>query len=486
MLHGGLRYLAAGDFKTTRQSVQEREYLSQYLPELAHPISYILPHYQKKYPPAWLFRWLLRGYDFFAKKRYWQPWLKAQVLEAIPGLKQEQLQGGSRFIDSLTDDSRLVMRVLQEAKRHGAELLSYHKVVELVHNEQGQVCAVQVLNQVTQEQSRIDAKVVVNATGAWTDAVRQLLVTDKAQQPEPKIRPSRGSHWVLERQALPIQVAVTLIHPRDKRPIFILPWMGATVVGTTDVDHPDIEYQKPCMSWQEHVYLLEVMQAYFPDWQFKPEHLLSTYSGVRPLLSSGAHDPSKEKRSHSIWHEQGLISVSGGKLTTFRQIAMDVLKEIQKIQPQCSLNTKQHAVFESRQLTKERLAQTPLGFQYLDAQVQQRLYGYYGQDFLEFIEQDSEKNELLFLPEAYFSIGNTPYLWVELIYLIAQEHIVHLDDLLLRRTHLGLLLPQGGEAEQNQIRYLFQRLLGWSEQQWLDEWQRYAELIQHEHAMPQP
>ena len=174
-------------------------------------------------------------------------------------------------------------------------------------------------NELTHETTAVFADAVINATGAWADQLRAQVGGEK------KIRPARGSHFIIPANLLPVQESFTLLHPKDGRPIFIYPLLNRTVIGTTDLDNGGIDNTEARMSQAELDYLLELLAHYFPKLALDKSNILASFAGVRPLIASGARNPSKEKRNHSIWQEQGLISVSGGKLTTFRLIALDVL-----------------------------------------------------------------------------------------------------------------------------------------------------------------
>ena len=462
MVHGGLRYIAAGDIKTTMHSVHERERLLREAPGLVELMGYIMPHYRGGFPGPFVFNTLLRVYDFFAGKRYRKFYPAHEFTSVSPYLRADNLLGGTQFADAVTDDSRLVMRVLREAQHDGAQILNYVGVERLLQ-QNGRVSGAVLLDAITGERIEIQAQVVINATGAWADELRGQL-----QQPK-KIRPARGSHIVVPAWRLPVAQSFTILHPDDKRPIFIYPWEGRTVIGTTDLDNNGIENTEACMSRGELDYLLKVARFQFPACELQECDIISSWAGVRPLVSSGALNPSKEKRDHSVWDDQGLISVSGGKLTTFRLIALDALKAASRY-----LNNWPEGEFPEHIFTACNPGHP--AFESLPAHFRKRLSGYYGMDADALISRAQ--------PGELDEIPGTRTLWAELRFAAACESVQHLDDLLLRRTRIGLLLEQGGLLWLDKIRTICQPELGWDDDQWFAEIQRYQQIWQRFYSIP--
>ncbi|QQD22879.1 FAD-dependent oxidoreductase [Oceanospirillaceae bacterium ASx5O] len=462
MVHGGLRYMAAGDFRTTRHSVQERERLLREAPGLVELMPYVMPHYRGHFPGPFLFNALLWLYDAFAGKRY-RRFHKAAAFHAqVPFLYDDGLTGATEFADAVTDDARLVLRVLREAQQDGAQTLNYVGVEQLVQ-QNGRVCGAVLKDALSGQQCDVRAQVVINATGAWVDELRGQL------QQAPKIRPARGSHIVVAAERLPVTMAFTILHPDDQRPIFVYPWEGRTVIGTTDLDHPGLGNEEVGISRSELEYLLKLAAHRFPAAALTEQDVIASWAGVRPLVSSGALNPSKEKRDHSVWDDQGLVSVSGGKLTTFRLIALDALNAARRYL------THWPAGDFPTQIFRPYKPQHP-SWSALPAAIQQRLLGYYGQD-TDALLQRAQSGELTVIP-------GTHTLWAELRFAAACEAVQHLDDLLLRRTRIGLLLEQGGMLWAEKIRAVCQPELGWSDEHWTAEQQRYEQIWQRYYSLP--
>lgn len=466
MVHGGLRYLAAGNLKLTSHSVKERERLMNEAPGLVDLMTYSWPHYEGGFPGPKVFNLLLSLYDKFAGRRYRQYMEREQALYDLPYVRAEGLIGSTRFADAVTDDSRLVMRVLREAAADGAYVVNYCEAQELLKNDQGQIVGVLANDQETTENFTINAKVVVSATGAWADKFRKQLGA-KAQ-----IRPLRGSHLVVPSWRLSVAQSVTLKHPDDGRSMFMYPWEGMTVIGTTDLDNPEVDKTEPHITRDEVEYLLNAANTLFPSVNLVESDVVSTFAGVRPIVSSGALNPSSEKRDHSIWDDNGLVTVSGGKLTTFRLIALDVLKAASNYLP--GLDWRDHGQFIFDQKAVSEVSTQ--NFQKLVAPMRRRLKGFYGRD-LAALATTAEDIGWQYVP------GTNTY-WAQLRYAAESEMVQHLDDLLLRRTRVGLFLEQGGLAFKETIRQLCQSSLDWTDSKWDDEWNRYQTIWQAAYGLP--
>ncbi len=462
MVHGGLRYIAAGDIKTTMHSVKERERLMKEAPGLVDQMSYLMAHYKGGFPGPFIFNTLLSIYDFFAGKRY-RKYHKLENFEYLsPLINEDNLIGGTQFADAVTDDSRLVVRVLREAQKDGADVINYVGVKSLL-KDGNKVTGAVLENAETGETYNINAKVVINATGAWGDELRGEVSEEK------NIRPARGSHVVVPSWRLPVGAAFTTMHPEDQRPIFIFPWEGRTVIGTTDLDNNGIDNSETSMTRDELVYLLKVANHQFPKAELIEKDIISSWAGVRPLVSSGALNPSKEKRDHSVWNDNGLVTVSGGKLTTFRLIALDVLQAASQYLPKLDARDNGADIFT-------RSKTTHLLFKKLPSYLQKRLHGHYGMDGDALLAQAKE-NELDLIPGAQA-------MWAELRWSASNEAVVHLDDLLLRRTRVGLLVEKGGLIFEEKIKQICSEELNWTEAKWQQELQRYQGIWNKYYSIP--
>ncbi|OIN97802.1 MAG: hypothetical protein AUJ21_00185 [Anaerolineae bacterium CG1_02_58_13] len=457
LVHGGLRYLKNAQFRITLESVREREYLVKQGRGLVNRLGFLYACLEGDPMPGWVFGAGLVIYDLMAKQWSHRSYDAYDMRGLCPPLTTSALRGGYRYFDANTDDARLVLRLLRESVADGALALNYARVDSLLRTQNGQVCGA-VLRDTSGETGRqmeVHAKVVINATGAWADTLRGEI------QRKPRLRPIRGSHLVLPFHRLPLARSISFLHPRDGRPVFALPWEGAIVFGTTDVDHGPNLQTDPSISSAEAEYLLSGLQSVFPEQELTFNDVMATYSGLRPVVNTGKADPSKESREHAIWDENGLLTVSGGKLTTFRIMARDALKAVRRRLGHIPFDPDTPVLDSFPPEAESQFAETGLP----PAQ-QLRLLARYG-----------IQSAQTFLADAsHETIPNTSYLWSELLQAARAEGVVHLDDLLLRRVRLGLLAPNGGMDLLPRIRALVQPELGWEDARWEKEASDYVEL----------
>jgi glycerol-3-phosphate dehydrogenase len=460
MVHGGLRYIAQRQFRLMWDSVRERRRFLQEAPGLVDPLSFVMPHYHGDFPGRRIFDLALRVYDWMAGQRNRQYYPNHTLQYLVSNLRENDLQGGTQFFDAVTDDARLVMRVLNEARTDGAQALNGIRVTSLLRGEKG-VHGLMAEDCETGLSLRFHSKAIAMATGVWTDELRQKSGNEH-------IRPLRGSHLLLPGWRLPVAHAVSFTHPEDRRPIFIFPWEGATVVGTTDLDHDASLDDEARISDREIDYLLKACARAFPGADISRADILSTWAGVRPIVSTAQTptQPSSETREHMIWVEPGCVTLAGGKLTTFRLQALEVLKKCAPMVMKTIIDT-EGQVFQPCSVPD---------IPGLSLFQRTRLAGRYGlalPQLLSLIEQ-----------LGYDTVGATDILWAELAFAAEQEMILHLDDLLLRRTRLGLLLPEGGRHELPRIQQLCRARLDWTQARWAAEQESYLQLWQRCYSIP--
>lgn len=468
MVHGGLRYLGSGQYQLTRDAVSERQRLMAEAPGLIDPLCFIMPHFKRQFPGPLLFQTLLRVYDRIAGSRSRRFLTRAELMQWVPGLNSSRLTGASGFTDAVTDDARLVQRVMAEARQDGAWCLNYLKAVK-VRRTDGRVSGLELQAEEDAKSFTVNTSLVINATGVWADRLQEPGDGKQTMS----IRPLRGSHLVLPWHKLPVSCSVSLLHPDDKRPVFAFPWSGTTVLGTTDLDHTDSLDNEPRIAQEEVDYLLKITSSLFPAAEVSQHDILSSWAGVRPVVTakkrtSSSLSPSKESREHEFVDDNGLISVSGGKLTTFRLIAREALTR--GLEGADQLRPDSDPVFQSPPPLQQPGQ--------LSHQNQQRLTGFYGSFVNDVLKagpaepvSDSEAN-----PGAL--------LWAEVIWACKQEDVQHLDDLMLRRTRLGLIFPQGGKALLPTLKQHCQPALNWTDEQWHLEERRYLTLWQEAYALP--
>jgi len=460
LVHGGLRYLKNAQIKVTLESVHEREYLLKQGRGLINRLGFLYPILPGDHMPGWVFGAGLTIYDIMAHQWSHRSYDAEDLRELCPSLTVPGLRGGYRFFDANTDDARLVLRLLREAVAGGALALNYARVESLIQKSARQVCGAVVRDTSGESNRQVEARarVVINATGAWADVLRSEIGR------KPLLRPLRGSHLVFSGERLPLTRAVSFLHPSDGRPVFAIPWEGAVIFGTTDVDHRTDLVTDPTISASEQEYLLSALQFVFPSLQLTPADVVATYSGLRPVINSGKADPSKESREYALWDEDGLLTVSGGKLTTFRIMAREALKAVRRhlgtirFDPETpvldAIPPEAEAFFEETRL---------------DASQRLRLLARYGPEAAALFSAAGLDLE---------PVCGTPYLWAELRQAARAEAVVHLDDLLLRRVRMGLLIPEGGLRLIARIRSTVQGELGWDDTRWQAEVDVYVQLCQ--------
>lgn len=467
MVHGGLRYLKNGQIKLTLDSVRERQRLLNEAVGLVDPLEFFLVSYEKDKIPGWVFGLGLIIYDTLALKWNHNHYPVQKIQEICPNVKAENLTGAFSYYDAQTDDARLVYRIIREAQLAGGTALNYAKVEGLLRNQAGRVNGVQLRDLAGEGSAEIKASVVINATGAWADDLRAHV--DKS----PRLRQLRGSHLVFPAQKFPVHDVISFLHPQDQRPVFAFAWEGAALVGTTDVDHQEAMQTDPRISEQESDYLMAVVDQMFGCLGLQQSDVISTMAGIRSVLDTGKADPSKESRDEILWNEEGLITITGGKLTMFRHMANTTLNFVRKQLPKpIKIDRKAWSFDPLQEETMHNLVTS----KDLTPQDKLRLFGRYGADTSNFL-QHAGVQELE-------PVHNLPTLWGELRWASEVEQVVHLEDLLLRRTRLGNLLPHGGLDDIHTIQSFAQPALGWDDQTWQQEVARYQELWQRAYAPP--
>ncbi|TAM78363.1 glycerol-3-phosphate dehydrogenase/oxidase [bacterium] len=458
LVHGGLRYLKDGRIGLTRESVREREALLREAPGLVEPLSFVTPHYRGRKPGRASIAAGLLLYDLLAGHRSRRYLDARHTLEMVPALDAHDLTGAHLYGDASTDDARLVMRVLHEAVDAGASALNYVCADGLARRG-GRVAGAVLRDVLTGRHVEVEARVVINAAGPAADRLRAETGAP------PALRPLRGSHLLLPDWRLPLAQAVAFFHPHDGRPVFAYPWCDAILVGTTDLDHRADPLEEASISSQEAAYLIAALHHQFPRHAIERRDVIATFSGVRPVLVSGKADPSRESRDHLILREQGMVTVTGGKLTTFRPMALAALRAARD-----ALGTS--VDLEPRPIFSPAVPPQAPG---LTSSARLRLSGRYGSRAQAVIDA-AQAGELE-------SIEGSRTLWCELRWAARAEDVTRLDDLLLRRTRIGLLLRDGAARWLPRVREICSAELNWDDARWEREeaayrahWQRYHAL----------
>jgi glycerol-3-phosphate dehydrogenase len=329
LIHGGVRYLQQGNVSLVTESLRERYLLRQNAPHLVHPLQFIVPSY-RWYDSAF-YGTGLKVYDFLAgrhglgKSRHLS---RARTLQQLPTLRPHGLRGGTRYVDAGFDDARLAITLARTADAHGATLLNYMRVVGFEKNSAGAIVQVVAEDVETGQRYQLTAKVVVNATGPFTDEVRRLDDSHCAAM----ISPSQGVHLVLDASFLPGSAALLIPRTEDGRILFAIPWHGVTVVGTTDTPITEVSLEPQPLE-HEIDFLLRTVNQYLTLTVRKAD-VRSTFVGIRPLVAaSGSATTAKLSRDHTIVVDERshLVTVTGGKWTTYRKMAEDVVNRAAEV-----------------------------------------------------------------------------------------------------------------------------------------------------------
>jgi glycerol-3-phosphate dehydrogenase len=452
MVHGGMRYLRQAQFGLTLQSVRERDQLLRSAPGLVERLPFLMTSFRGDRTPAWQFALGVLIYDLMALRWDYRQIAGPALLEMAPALSGSKVRRAVRFHDAQTDDARLVLRVLAEAVHQGAVAINYLQAVEPLRQQSGRVVGVAVRDLAgSGRTAEVRARLVVNATGAWADVLRDKIGARR------RMRLIRGSHIAFPASRLSLPAALTMMHPRDNRAVFAIPWEGMTLVGTTDIDHGPRMEGEPTISAAEKDYLLELCRFAFPEAALEAGDVRTCYAGVRPVIDTGRKNPSKESREHAIWHENGLLTVAGGKLTTFRRMALDSLAAARKDLP--------HRTPDPTTPVLSDPDRTIAALEPLEPGLRRRLFGRHG----------AFAAEVIACGDPTERIADTPALWNELRWAARAEAVVHLEDLLLRRVRLGLLCERGGIGLMDRIQAVAQPELGWDDARWDQEEKSYRD-----------
>jgi glycerol-3-phosphate dehydrogenase len=439
LVHGGLRYLQNFDLGLVREALLERQLLVTLAPHLVRPLRLVVPAFEGARPDR-LVGMGLNLYDVMSVDRLrgrrlrrrstdvdasWAPDRHRiisgeEVVELLPALAGRQPTAGYLFYDCQTDDVRLVFTVLGEAERFGAVMCNRVEVTDLVGE------GVRAVDGESGSSFVIRAGSVVNATGVWADRLRPDELHDEAEVPT--IRPSRGTHITISAEALPL-VAGAIVPAGGGRSIFALPWLGRTLIGTTDNDYEgELEHIPPDPGDIE--YILEATNSFFGR-DLTPDDVEGAYAGVRPLISTG--DPKKSvdisRKAELYETSSGMITITGGKMTTFRRMAkmaVDRLVEREALDAPC----RTHEIPLGLPVAPEDLRRVE-GVPEASYEMLAGRYGFAAHDVLRVA---AERGEL-----AQPIVEGLPDLLAEAAFAVRREQALTVGDVLLRRTRLGLL-----------------------------------------------
>ncbi|MDX2057566.1 MAG: glycerol-3-phosphate dehydrogenase [Gemmatimonadales bacterium] len=473
LIHGGLRYLEHRKWSLVREALAERGVLLRTAPHLVRPLAFLFPVFATDRVARWKLEAGLTLYDLLALRgnvRRHRALSKRAVLDHEPLLKDKGLRGGSLYWDAQCDDARLALATVRSAARHGA-VTANHMCVTALEIEDGRVAGASIEDQLTGAQGTVHARIVVNATGPWTDVIRRLEDPDA----KPILRPSRGAHVMVPRSRIGHHHAITFLSPIDGRVMFVLPWGDRSYIGTTDTDTSEAPDQVVATE-ADMRYLLRSANAIFPSARLALEDVSVSWAGLRPLVAGG-DDPGSRSREHHIGTgKRGLITVAGGKLTTYRRMGVETANLVAGLLGRPTVADPM----------KTRSATEPLpgGDAYtIDALFAEgvktglseptvaHLVGQYG----------SETSTIYGLVREWPTLTETVHplhgaIGAEVVHAVRHEYARRLDDVLFRRLSVGFETPDAGVAAAETVARLMGRELGWDDDRRRAEIDRYREV----------
>ncbi len=448
LVHGGLRYLQQKEVKLVYESLAERQRLLLNAPHIVRPLPFLIPLYGRKGVAnksfARLMSLALTAYDItggFRVGKLHKRISAEDTLRLLPSLKKEIVAAGMIYYDARTDDSRLTLTVAKTAENYGATMVNYAEAVGFVYDSNSKVTGVKAKvrrfgsSNDDYIEIQINSKVIINATGVYSDEVRLL---DEGSHPQ-SIVPAKGVHIAVEGKKLPCNIACVIPVKKDKRSIFVIPWGNETYIGTTDTQYSGDLFNPDCTK-EDIDYLINAVNDSTTA-NLKPSDVLGAWSGLRPLLknsSKGAKLSSKTadlSRQHKVTKSQSnVITVTGGKLTTYRRMAEDCVDmACEMLNAQAKCRTKRLSLMgapvNNKILGIGVVDKRPQPKQGADVILYDHLYSRYGTVADDLISLMNEKPEL-----AEPLMKNQPYRLVEAHYAIHHEWAQTIDDILSRRT----------------------------------------------------
>ncbi len=471
LIHGGLRYLAEGQLGVTRESCVERDRLAALNPNLVRPLPFLFCAFDDGVPP-WKMVTGLSLYSAIAGFRggTFRLLRRGEIETLSHDVRKQGLRAAGLYYDQQVDDARIVLEVLKDARRAGAEAIHHAEVVGF-ERAAGRLTAVRVRCALTAGEHVIRARSFVNATGPAVDRCRALDHALSRQE----LRPAKGVHAVIPRERVHADAAVSF-QARDGRHMFLCPWQDVHLIGTTDAFTDEID--APRVTRAELRYLLDAANHAFPRVNLAERDLVSVYAGVRPLVSDAdaVTPPSRVSREHRFTEDaSGLVSIAGGKLTTFRAMAEETVDRVIRALPvqhrarlvACSTAERplRDDAFDSRALATELQQRFDL-----EAKTAERLIGTWGENALCMLEAADDLGRT--------RVGSSRYLMAEVAWSISHECTATLCDVLERRVRLAVFAAGQGLSELETLARVAQQAAGWSDAKTAEERQRYRAVIE--------
>src|SRR5216117_3860637 len=482
LIHGGIRYLEQLDFGLVFEASHERHVLLRIAPHLVRPLPFLFPVYRGARVPGWKLvagMWL---YDLLAAFRNVRlhRWLgRKAVLRLEPGLRERALRGAALYYDAQTDDARLVIATVRSAAQAGALVANYAAATSLVKPD-GRARGATVRDVFSGHPYTVRALVVVNAAGPWVDELRRL----DEPATEPLLRLTKGAHVAVPQRRLGHTHAVTLTSPIDGRVMFVLPWGGAdpdlSYIGTTDTDE-DASPDDVNATARDVIYLLRSANAFFPQARLSPHDVVATWAGLRPVLRPDrAVAPSEASREHHIVESaHGLLTIAGGKLTTYRVMARDVVDRVaarlheldgRPVAGRAPTDRLPLPGGEAAELEVLVEAARARGASEATARHLIASYGSEAAAVLNLVDRDRRLGDPM--------VRERPEIWAEVVYAVEREMAVRVQDVLIRRLHLFYETADHGQSVVPKVTAMMKQLLGWDDFREAEELRDYFQVVE--------
>ncbi|MFX1569569.1 MAG: glycerol-3-phosphate dehydrogenase/oxidase [Promethearchaeota archaeon] len=478
--HGGIRYIAHGDLDLVKEALQERNWMRAHIPHLIRPIPFLFVQLEGgKYKKRDI-KGVTKVYDFLSDNdSEYKNYKKSRMLspEEIFKLEPEYIRegnlGGALYYDTNLDDARLTLEIIKEAVIRGAVAVNYCKVNGYI-KDNGIIIGVKCTDLENNIDFEIKTKLVVNATGIWTDQLIKLYPNEILK---PLIRPTKGVHLQYRRKNINNRNATIVFSKKDERAFFVLPRNKEfTIIGTTDTDFKG-DLAHPYCNKEDADYLIESAKFYFPNAQIGYENILSTYAGIRPLVMQKGKSESEISRKHLIFFsDDGLITVTGGKLTEWRAMAEDVFEHIisknlfQNLAKEKHFSKQPFIIGLQKEDWAKALKNTEID---IEDDITDHLYQQYGKGTIKILELIKEDSSL-----ANRIIEENNFIKAEIIYTLRYELTLHLIDVFCRRTEMSLWIHHKKAFEAaNIVAELMAKEYSWDENRRNQEIEFYLDYI---------
>ncbi|MFN0107649.1 MAG: glycerol-3-phosphate dehydrogenase [Blastocatellia bacterium] len=491
LVHGGLRYLEQFDFALVREALLERSVLTRTAPHLTEAYPFVIPIYadrRRNYDHPLIMRAGLILYDLLAGRHNFARHRRLNREEALnlaPQLDPNGLRGAFLYYDAQTNDARLVIEVIKAAGQRGAAIANYTQVESFLRDDNGKLSGARVLDELSGERIDLRAAVTINATGVWLeDTIR--LNGHSVGELSKRVRPAKGIHLTVAAERLRVGAAWLIPSLTGHRFYFVVPWQGRVNIGTTDTNYTGGK-DSPEARPEEIAEILNAVNSYFPAANLDPTDVISAWAGLRPLITdanapANTKDTTKVSRKEEIIETaDGLISIGGGKLTTYRAMAEQGVNRVLKRLGRESQSRTADLPISGGEMIRAELEQTArqIADHYnLPAEITRHLVLSYGSNFdalVRLMLDDEQLRERL--------VPGLPYVKAEIVYAVRHEMAVSLPDAMTRRTRLAMLAGAAALDCAPAAAELMANELGWNAEEQAKQIESFADELKREYSV---